>query len=130
MTIFPYKHGKKIVWDVTCVDTFAASYVHNTSKKAGRAAEDAEKRKESKYVELVENGYIFIPIAIETMGPLGERGFKLVQELGKKIADKYGEKMSTSYILQSISIALQIGNAMSILGTPRDQRKLDEIFYL
>ena len=116
--------------DVTCVDTFAAAYVHNTSKNAGKAAEDAEKRKESKYKELVGDGYIFIPIAIETMGPLGQSGLKLLQEIGKKISNKYGEKNSTSYILQSISIAIQRGNTLSILGTPNDQRKLDEIFYL
>ena len=130
LTIFPYKHGKKLIWDFTCVDTFATTYVHNTSKKAGKAAEEAEKRKEAKYKELIDDGYIFIPVAIETMGPLGMSGFKLFQELGKKISNKYGEKNATSYILQSISIAIQRGNTLSILGTPNDQRKLDEIFYL
>ena len=45
LTIFAYKHGKKLVWDITCVDTFASSYVHNTSKKPGWAAEEAEKER-------------------------------------------------------------------------------------
>ena len=98
MTIFPYKHGKKLLWDITCVDTFASSYVNNTSKKAGKAAEDAEKRKEAKYAELINDGYIFVPVAIETMGPIGLSGHKLFQELGKRIANKYGEKNVTSSV--------------------------------
>ena len=99
MTIFPYKHGKDLVWDVTVVDTFAASYVHNTSKKAGWAAEEAEKRKEAKYTDLERQGHIFVPIAIETMGSWGARGFKLIQDLGSKISRRTGETQSTAYLL-------------------------------
>ncbi|KAM3956087.1 uncharacterized protein ACR2FA_009978 [Aphomia sociella] len=37
--------GRALVWDVTCVDTLAASHVQGTSRRAGSAAEAAENQK-------------------------------------------------------------------------------------
>ena len=45
ITLFSWKHGMQLVWDVTCPDTLAQSYLHLTSKEAGKAAEKAEKEK-------------------------------------------------------------------------------------
>ena len=128
-TTFPYKQGKSLVWDFTCNDTLASSYISNTSRSAGSAAEEGERLKFSKYSELQRN-FFFVPVAIETLGPWGKHGLKLIQELGSKITTITGEKRSTSYLLQSISMAIQRGNAKSILGTVRNQSKLEEIFYL
>ena len=44
-------------------------------------------------------------------------GLKLIKEVGKKNCDQTGEKRSTSYLFQSISIAIQRGNAASVMGT-------------
>ena len=41
LTIFPWKLGKALVWDVTVVDTLAQSYVAATSQLAGAAADAA-----------------------------------------------------------------------------------------
>ena len=38
-----------------------------------------------------------------------------------KIRDKTGEKNSTSYLFQSIAVAVQRGNALCDLGTIKDQ---------
>ena len=57
-------------------------------------------------------------------------GLKLIKEVGKKIGDLTGEKRSTSYLLQSISIAIQRGNATSVMGTVFNDRKLEEIYNL
>ena len=128
-TTFPYKRGKSLVWDFTCNDTLASSYIADTSRSAGAAAEAGERLKFAKYLDLQQEFY-FVPVAIETLGPLGKHGLKLIQELGAKIANITGEKRSTSFLLQSISMAIQRGNAKSILGTVRNQIKLDEVFYL
>ena len=45
LTVYPWKYGKPLVWDVTVVDTLAPSYIATTSSKAGGAAEAAESRK-------------------------------------------------------------------------------------
>ena len=50
--------------------------------------------------------------------------------VGKKICDPTGEKRSTSYLLQSISIAIQRGNTASVMGTVYNDRKLEEIYNL
>ena len=55
---------------------------------------------------------------------------KLIKEVGKKISDLTGEKRSTSYLLQSISIAIQRGNAASVMGTVYNNKKLKEIYNL
>ena len=54
-------------------------------------------------------------MAIETFGPWAPMGIKLIKEVGRKICDLTGEKRSMSYLLQSISIAIQSGNAASVM---------------
>jgi hypothetical protein len=39
---------------------------------------------------------------------------KLVKQIGKKIQDATGEKLSTFYLFQRISIAIQRGNAQCV----------------
>ena len=57
-------------------------------------------------------------------------GLKLIKEVGKTNCDLTGEKRSTSYLLQSISIAIQRGNTASVMGTVYNDRKLEEIYNL
>ena len=129
MTINPYKEGRCLVWDFICLDTFAGSHLSNTSREAGKAAETGERTKIAKY-SCLPNDCSFVPVAIETAGPWGESGLKLIRELGAKISEITGENRSTAFLMQSISVAIQRGNAISILGTSNDHEKLDEIFYL
>ena len=108
--------GKCLLWDVTCVDTFAESYISLTSVSSGSAAEKAEKGKIALYQELA-NDYIFTPIALETMGSWGKQGHSLIKEIGLRLSDVTGDKRSTFYLFQRISMAIQLGNAASVLGT-------------
>ena len=128
MSLFPYKEGKSLVWDFTCVDSLANSHLKETVKQPGAAAIKAEKLKTAKYKKLPRD-YYFVPIAIETLGVWGPEGAALINSLGKLIQEKSGEKRSTFYLFQSISLAVQRGNATSILGTARPGDKLDEIYY-
>ena len=45
LTLFPFKHGKSLTWDATCVDTFTESVLIKSSLEPGAAARDAELRK-------------------------------------------------------------------------------------
>ena len=40
------------------------------------------------------------------------------------------EKQATSYLMQAIGIAIQQASAMCILGTVKDSRKMNEVYYL
>ena len=114
ITLFSWKHGMQLVWDVTCPGTLAPSYLHLTSKEAGKAAEKAEKEKIQKYQELTHK-YIVMPVAVETMGAWGHSSLKFVQEIGERMKMASGDKQATFKLLQNISMEVQTGNIASIL---------------
>ena len=127
LTLVTWKKGKCLLWDFTCADTVCQSYVKECSRVAGAAAEFREKVKNSYYKEL-EGDYCFFPIAVETFGSWGSESHKLVKEIGKKVMEETGEKRSSFYLFQNISIAIQRGNASCVLGTIPHSEGLDEIF--
>jgi hypothetical protein len=129
LTLIPWSKGRCMVWDFTCTDTYAGSYINETSITPGSAAIKAEERKSKKYENLI-NDFIFIPVAIETSGIWGPQALKLIHEIGKKIRIATGEARSTSYLIQRISIAIQRGNAASILGATPQLRGLEEVYYV
>ena len=89
----------------------------------------AEKRKFELYEDLSRQ-YIIVPVATETMGTWGKVGLKFLKDLGKKIIEATGEKKSTCYLFQALSMANQIGNVASIKGSIPDSKTMDEVFYL
>ena len=100
------------------------------SKDPEKVAGEAENRKIKHYENLTDS-YHFVPISIETCGVWGGLGMSFVKEVGKKIIEQTGEKRSTAFLFQSIGIAVQRGNALSILGTlKQDGNTLHEIFFL
>ena len=104
------------MWDATCPDTFAASHISQSSTEAGSAAAQAELKKQSKY-DAIAQTHEFIPIAVETSGVWGEHGLNFVCDLGKRISNISGDQKATCYLKQRISMAIQHGNAIAILGT-------------
>lgn len=129
LTLVPWQNGKPLVWDFTCADTLARSYVNRNSKKPGSAAQTRESYKRTLYRNLEAN-FHFVPICVETLGTFGEDGLKLVKRIGELMRNVTGEKRSTSFLIQRISVAVQRGNAAAILGTVPSESSLDEIFYL
>ena len=113
LTLVPWSAGKSIIWDVTVVDTLAASYITTTSKTAGGAAEIAVNRKEEKYAALSIN-YNLIVIALETLGPLGTKSYTFLRELGRRLTIVTEGPRETSFLFQRISIAVQRFNAIRI----------------
>ena len=119
----------RLVWDVTCPDTFAPSYLHLSSKGAGKAAEKAEKEKIHKYQEL-SNKFIVMPVAVETMGAWGRSSLKFVQDIGERMTTASGDKQATFKLLQNISMEIQRGNISSILGTLPTPKSFNQLYYL
>ena len=71
-----------------------------------------------------------MPVCVETLGTWGQNAIKFIKEVGKKVQDETGEQRSTSFLIQSIGIAVQRGNAVSIMGTVENSKALDEVFYI
>ena len=118
ISIFPFSNGKALCWDVTCVNTFSESAVNGAAVEAGHAASKAENTKRTKYPNLVRN-YRFEPIAIETSGVFGSSTKKIVNEIGNRISEKTGEKRECIWLKQRLSIAIQRGNALSIISSAK-----------
>ena len=116
VSLAPWKAGCLLVWDATCPDTLAASYrVHATSMPR-KVAEAAEERKCEKYRGLPP-GHVFTPVAIETLGAIGPRSLVFLKELGLRIRGETGEPKATEYLLQRLSVAVQRGNCLAVLGS-------------
>ena len=54
ITVFPFSGGRSLVWDCTCVDTFAGADLNRSAMEAGIAANSAEGRKRREYAALAE----------------------------------------------------------------------------
>ncbi|GAV04541.1 hypothetical protein RvY_14809 [Ramazzottius varieornatus] len=78
MSQVPWKNGKELVWDVTVVDTLAQMNIVDSSRRAGSAAEEAEKRKKAKYVDIGQQ-FSFCPVGLETFGPWGPSATELFE---------------------------------------------------
>ena len=123
-TLIPWKQGKSLVWDFTCVNTIARSHLTKASSKAGSPSSAAEERKKNKYSCLSTN-FAFTPIALETLGPWGPEASNFVSEVGRRLFAATGDPRSASFLRQKISMAVQRGNAMCITGSfPQGREEL------
>lgn len=116
VTLVPWSRGRCLVWDATCPDTLAPSHVNRSANNAGAAAEVAESVKRAKYA-LLAIDHDFVPVVIESLGTWGKEGLSFVNELGRRITSVTGDERSASFLRQRLSMAVQRGNAASILGT-------------
>lgn len=130
MTLIPWSKGQCIVWDATCVDTLAKSYIDFSKSRAGYAAERAANMKINKYKKLQEQNYLIIPFAVETIGPWCSEAIKFTNELGKLMSKATGEQRAKLFFMQNISLAIQRGNAASIMKSYPKSESMNEIFYI
>lgn len=92
MSLIPWRMGRVLVWDATCVNTLAPSHLHGTTKKAGAAAEVNKRRK---YGGLDAN-YNFAPFGVETLGRWGPGAQSFFNDLAKRLVDITGDKRAGS----------------------------------
>ena len=82
MTIIPWAKGRALVWDVTCWDSLAPSYIHWSSTGCGLVADYAATKKCNLYKEL-SHSHWFQPIAFESLGTFGRDALDFIKELGR-----------------------------------------------
>ena len=129
ISLMPWKQGRCLVWDVTCCDTLAHSHLNRAVTGPGVVATDAECRKQLKY-EAISQTHCFIPVAVETLGALGEEATAFLKDLGRRIAASTKEHRSFEFLMQRVSVIIQRGNAACVLGTTSDNNKLEDLFYI
>ena len=72
-----------------------------------------------KYGNLSDN-YHFVPVGIETHGAYGPQGITLVKQIGKNFR-KLPVKNYPPFLFQSISMAIQQGNAVCVMDCPKNR---------
>ena len=108
--MLPWANGRCLVWDFTCPDTLAASHLNRVVISPGLVANDTEDWKTAKYRTLAPL-YSFMPIAVESLGALGDCAIDFSQKLGQRISVAIGEPRSSQFLFQKLSVAIQRGKA-------------------
>ena len=85
----------------------------------GRGPQEAEICASHTIITQLLGDYIFYPVAIETLGSWGESASELCRDLGARLARVTGEARSLMFLKQRISVAIQRGNAISVVNTYR-----------
>ena len=83
----------------------------------------AEERKCNSYRQL-ETSHYFEPVAIETLGGIGETSYNFLKELSRRIDAKTQEKRSFLFLRQRLGITVQRGNAICLLEPAFKHSKL------
>ena len=103
-TVVPWKCGKILVRDATCMYTFAPSYQALAARGPRAVATDGEHGKHSKY-ELTR---LFTQVAVETLGAMGPDACSLLKEIhvAWHITSAIGEERVHEYLLQRVAVAI------------------------
>ena len=98
------------------MDTLAPSHQALAAREPRAVAVDGESKKLSKYAHL-ESTHHFVPVAVETLGALGPEASSLLKEIAHRISLARGEERAHKFLLQRVAVAIQRGNAASVLGS-------------
>ena len=129
--MIPWEMCNQLAWSVTVVDALAPSRLNQGSlRNPQTTAAEAEARKIEKYCDLINNGYIFQPVAWKVQGSLGESSEFSITRLCKMLCRSQDDQRTGSFSKQRISVALQIGNAACVLVTVSDRDAFEEINYI
>ena len=130
VTMILWEMDKQLVWDVTVVDAIAPSRLNQGALcNPGTIPTEAEARKNEKYCELLDNGYIFQPVALEVQESMGESSAIFVTRLCKKLCRSHDDQLAGNFLKERISMVLQIGNTACLLGTVSDRDAFEDIYY-
>jgi len=82
-----WAQGRSLAWDFTCPYTLALSHLNRAVVGPSAVANETDETKKSKYSSLPPL-YDFTPIAVETLGAVGESALDFFQELGDQLLSR------------------------------------------
>ena len=112
----PWEQGKYLVWDVTCIDNF----VNHTPGELPLSQEGLPlilKRKRPRSMLTSTASIDSSHIAMETCGSIGPKSRAFLGKLSKRLNMVTGEPKSHAFLMQRISVAIQVGNATSVIAS-------------
>ena len=122
IAVFPFSNRRSICRDATCTDTYADTNIYSSAVSVGHAAREAVQRKHRKALRA---RFKFQPVAVETAGLYGEFTAALISEISRRITEATGESRETLWLEQRFGLAVQRGNALSILTAVRKKYEVE-----
>src|SRR6218665_485202 len=99
---------------LTCVSAYSYLHLRRTE------------RKRTKYSSL-STSYEFIPVAIESLGPIDHTGLEFLQESGCRMSEATGYTRETIHLFQRLSVCTQRFNAVAFSGAFDSLRTISKI---
>ena len=65
----------------------------------------------------LSSSHIFIPVAVESLGPLADDAHRFITEIGRRMTLNTGDQRETAFLYQRISLAIQRYNAVCLTNT-------------
>ena len=127
LTLVLWERGTSLIWDFTCIDRLSPSYTNDALYAGPKVAEKAEDRKRATYNTL-QRDYIFEPVAVETLGGYGPSTTVFLKKLSKRLRVATLEERAGAFFRQRLGIAVQVGNAASILFNLTAENAIPEEF--
>ena len=90
-TMTPWSRRRSLAWVFTCVNRLAASHMASGNGEGPFVASEPEEKKRKHYCEIPEC-CAFEPIAIETLGGIGDSSWTFLNDLARKIEAQTDEK--------------------------------------
>ena len=118
-----WSDGKDAALDVTLTSPLASSNLAAATARPGGALDSAYDRKKRDTAEACrQQGIVFLPIALETLGGMHHQAVSQLKRLGAALARHTGsdEREVVSQLVQRISLHLMRGNAAMITGRRPD----------
>src|SRR6218665_1962078 len=88
------------------------------------SGESSRNQKTAKYQEL-SNTHVFIPLALETLGPINNTGMDFISDLARDLTRSTGDPRESSFLCQRLCISVQRFNAVAFRGTFTDSENRD-----
>ena len=125
VTMMPWECGRPLIWDATCSDTYAQTYLPLATNRSRAVADSAESRKLALYSHL-QLTHTFVPVAVETTGAFGTESLQFLKHLGSRLRSRSGNPSAYQQLIQRLSVTVQQGNAMVVRGSlPCDPVSID-----
>jgi len=67
--------------------------------------------------QILSQSYLFVPVAVETMGAFNEARKNFFGDLGRRITKHTDDHRESTFLFQHISTLIQRFNAVAVLGT-------------
>ena len=83
------------------------------TSSAGKVAERAAELKSAKYSGIAAS-HEFVPIAVETLGPMNSSALKFLSDIGKKLNVVSNDPRQGSFLFQRLSVVVQRYNAVAL----------------